>query len=188
MILSEDCIAAHQHLDRTHAATMLQKHCPKLLQPFLTWYGRRTGHLWTIASGETVNVWSERGVDQGDPLANPVFAVSMIDSSDQLRQSLQTEDADVSVIQFSDNIHICMLPSVLPLASSEIRRLWEPAGLSYKADKQTWSLSLDLLPSSYQSCRVTQLRCLGILLDQMGDPESIDSSLPQLGAEALGET
>ena len=39
VILSEDCKSAHQSLERAYAAHQLEKHCPRLLQPFLVWYG-----------------------------------------------------------------------------------------------------------------------------------------------------
>ena len=166
---------------------MIQKHCPRLLQPFLAWYGRTTDHLWYTAGGTAVKVSADRGVDQGNPLANPVFAVAMIDPTGELRESLAIIDPSVSVIQFSDNIHICTLPSVLPLAGRELRRLWGPAGLSYSDDKQqTWSLSLDPLPVDYQKCRVAELCCLGNSLEQMEYPDSMDALLPQLGADTLG--
>ena len=41
--------------------------------------------MWFVANGEAVKIQSDRGVDQGDPLANPVFAISTVDPSEELR-------------------------------------------------------------------------------------------------------
>ena len=186
VVLSEDCIAAHQHLNRDYAATQLAKHCPKLLQPFVTWYGRESTHIWMTAAGEAIEVTSERGLDQGDPLANPVFAVSLTDPAQELKTCLGASDQEIAIIQMSDDIQICTVPGVLRQAASDLRRLWAPAGLTFgNAKQQTWSLSACPLPEPFEACRVQKLRCLGNTLEQMAD--ETEPTLPQIGAEAGGE-
>ena len=186
VVLAEDCASAHQSLDRHYAADKLAAHCPRLLQPFLTWYGRTTTHVWFTAGNQALEIVSERGLDQGDPLANTVFDVSVVDCADALRTKVQSVDPDASVLQFSDDLQVCTTPQGLPVAAAEAKKLWAPAGLNFKDDKrQTWSLSPELLPQPFQGCRVTRLRSLGHTLDQADDATT--QTLPQLGAETGGE-
>ena len=185
VILAEDCKAAHQHLERPYAAQQLERHCPKLLQPFLVWYGRVSKHSWHVASGDSISISAERGLDQGDPIANPVFALALVDISTEFRTKMLAEDPGVSVIQIADDIHICTVPGALRNGAVELRRLWATAGLSFNTAKQeTWCLSEEPLPGPFQTRRVAQLRCLGNTLEQMTD--ETEQTLPQLGAEIMG--
>ena len=185
VVLAEDCVAAHQQLLRAHAASQLAKHCPKLMQPFLAWYGRVSAHTWVTARGDTIDVIAERGLDQGDPLANPVFNISLVDPAREMRNSMEAVDAEVAVIQMADDIQVCTVPGALHHAASELRRLWAPAGLSFSRDKQqTWSMSVMQLPEPFQMCRADQLRCLGNTLQQIDD--NSEPTLPQIGADVAG--
>ena len=185
-VLAEDVEAAHQHLDRTYAATKIEKHCPKLLEPFLTWYGRTSMHSWFTADGRVVLVPSSRGLDQGDPFANPVFAIAVADPAHDLRERIKLVDPEGSVIQSADDLQMCVTPAALELAAREARALWTPAGLSFGAAKrQCWSMSCALLPEPFQACRVQRLRRLGNTLDD--ETDNAEPTLPQLGAEAGGE-
>ena len=185
VILSEDCKSAHRSLERAYAAQQLEKHCPRLLQHFLVWYGETRVHTWIVASGDSIDVTADRGLDQGDPLASPVFAVSLVDVGQDFRRSLHVEDPEASVIQLADDIQVCTIPSALSIAADELRRLWATAGLYFNAAKQqTWSLPADQLSEPFQACRVDRLRCLGNTLEQMED--ETEQTLPQIGAETMG--
>ena len=185
VVLAEDCVAAHQQLLRAHTASQLAKHCPKLMQPFLAWYGRVSAHTWVTARGDTIDVIAERGLDQGDPLANPVFNISLVDPAREMRNSMEAVDAEVAVIQMADDIQVCTVPGALHHAASELRRLWAPAGLSFSRDKQqTWSMSVMQLPEPFQMCRADQLRCSGNTLQQIDD--NSEPTLPQIGSDVAG--
>ena len=158
VVLAEDCTSARQSLHHHYAAEKLATHCPKLLQPFLTWYGRSTTHVWFTAGNQALEIVSERGLDQGDPLANPVFAVSVVDCASALRTNIQNIDPDASVIQFSDDLQVCVTPRALSVAASEAKRLWTPAGPTSKdSEQQTWPLSADLLSSTIPGQMVDQV-------------------------------
>ena len=85
-------------------------------------------------TGHAVEVVSKRGLDQGDPLASPDFAISLADPARELKTSMETVDTDISIIQVADDIQICTVPGAVHQAADELRRLWSPAGLSFCND------------------------------------------------------
>ena len=115
-IMTRDVESAHQRLDRQYAAEQLRSKCPLLLQPFLTWYGRKTTHIWKTASNAMHPVSSERGVDQEDPLANPIFAVSVAAPGEALRQELSSVDPAASVFQVADDVQVVTKTNLFPFA------------------------------------------------------------------------
>ena len=54
VVLAEECVSAHQTLLRAHAANQLAKHCPRLVQRFLTWCGRSSTHIWMTAGEDSI--------------------------------------------------------------------------------------------------------------------------------------
>ena len=76
-IVARDVSSVHLYIVRRHAAKEIAARCPQLLQPFLTWYARTTTHVWRSALNELLPANASRGVNQGDPLAIPVFALTM---------------------------------------------------------------------------------------------------------------
>ena len=128
-------------------------------------------------------IQSTRGVDQGDPIANAIFALAVIDQAEELRTKVRVIDPNVSVILVADDVQICTLPGALAVAASEARSLWAPAGLTFSAKKQhCWSLSAELLPAPFQAIRVERLKCLGNTLED--DQDMTAATPPQLGAES----
>ena len=166
--------SAHQNLNRNWAASQLKHHVPALLQPFTVGYARKVEHCWRSSSGGLYSVLSQCGLDQGDPIANAVFAVSTIEPSDKLRQDLRAHDPEASVYQVADDLQVVTLTSLFDYVEKQSEHHWAPTGLRFKPSKdQCWSLGPDPIPSPrWQSKRVGRLRCLGPDLDtaQHGDP------------------
>ena len=75
-VLARDVAAAHQHVERTWVREQVDALCPALAEPLRAWYGKPTVHFWRSSSGVSYEVRSERGFDQGDPLATPPFTPS----------------------------------------------------------------------------------------------------------------
>ena len=140
-VLARDIAGAHQHLNRKFAARELEARCPRLLQPFLTWYGRNSTHVWRTASNEIQPVPSRTGVDQGDPLANPVFCVSMASLAQALKQDLRPLDPNAAVFQFADDLAVVTKTNLFATVATSNARHWANAGLAFKASKDAcWSL------------------------------------------------
>lgn len=70
--------AAHQSLDRAYMREEVRSLCPVLDVPMAVWYpsDEVTVHWWRTTGSCIVDVKAQRGVDQGCPLANPVFGIS----------------------------------------------------------------------------------------------------------------
>ena len=175
-ICARDCKSAHQRLDRKYAARQLASRCPRLLQPFHVWYARSTDHAWRTAAGDIVAVTSTRGLDQGDPIANPVFAVSTAEAAENLRRDLIQHDPKTAVFQFADDVQVVTTTTYFAIVADSTNRHWEPAGLSFEPRKdQSWSLDpLPLQDQYWQSKRADRLRCLGpdLAIDQETDPST----------------
>ena len=176
-IAARDVESAHQNLNRPWAAEQLKRHTPALLQPFTVWYARTVEHCWKSSSGGLHSVLSQCGLDQGDPIASAVFAVSTIEPADNLRQDLRAHDPDASVFQVADDVQVATLTSLFEYVEQRSDHHWAPTGLRFKPSKdQCWSLSPHPIPSArWQSKRVARLRCLGPDLDTA---EHVDPTAP----------
>jgi hypothetical protein len=175
-ICARDCGSAHQRLDRKYAAAQIAERCPRLLQPFKVWYSRTTTHVWRTAAGDFREIRSSRGVDQGDPIANPVFAVSTAAPAENLKKDLDRCDPKSAVFQFADDVQVVTTTSYFAIVAESTARHWAPAGLSFEVRKdQCWSLDpLPLSDAYWQSKRLDRLRCLGpdLVVDQENDPST----------------
>ena len=176
-IAARDIESAHQNLDRKWAAKQLTQHLPALLEPFTVWYARGVQHCWRSSSGQRYSILSQRGLDQGDPIANTVFAVSTITPADDLRRDLSTHDPHASVFQVADDVQVATLTSLFDTVEQLTNSHWAPTGLSFKPTKdQCWSPNPELIPSArWQAKRVARLRCLGPDLDSV---ERADPTAP----------
>ena len=130
---------------------------------FVAWYGRSTEHVWRTAVGDLRTVPAARGVDQGDLLANPIFAVSTAGPAEALKADLMPHDPAASVFQVADDVQVVTTTNLFAFIADSTTRHWQPAGLTFKPSKdQCWTLDPDPLPDrTWQSKRVERMRCLG---------------------------
>ena len=185
-IASRDIESAHQNLNRNWAAYQLKRHVPELLQPFTVWYARKVEHCWRSSSGGLYSVLSQRGLDQGDPIASAVFAVSTIEPADKLRQELQIHDPEASVFQVADDVQVLTLTSLFEFAEQRSDHHWGPTGMRFKSSKdQCWSLNPSPIPSTrWQSKRLPRMRCLGPDLETAEHVDPTAPVAPDFEAEA----
>ena len=94
VILALDVEAAHQSLDRAFMRAEVHDLCPVLDVPLAVWYpsDEDTIHWWRTTSGEVVNIKAQRGVDQGCPLASPVFGIATARPADRALRAIQAKD------------------------------------------------------------------------------------------------
>ena len=162
-IVARDIRSAFQHLNRTYAATEISNHCPTLLQPFLVWYGRTGRHVWRTAAGDLHDIVANTGVDQGDPVAGPVYAVATAGPAEALRRDLSVHDPKASVFQVADDVQVATQTNLFATVAALTTQHWGTAGLTFNTGKdQCWSLDPQPLPdNAWQTKRVERMRCLG---------------------------
>ena len=120
-----------------------------MLQAFHVWYSRPTEHVWRTATGQLMPVTSVRGVDQGDPLANPVFAVSTAEPAAKLKHDLIQRDPKCAAFQFADDVQVVTMTNMFATVADSTDRHWAPAGLTFEPCKdQCWSMILALLATA----------------------------------------
>ena len=187
-IFARDIAGAHQNLDRKYAAREIESRCPRLLQPFLTWYGRQSTHVWRTAANEIKPVPSSTGVDQGDPLANSVFCVSMAAPAEALKQDLQPHDPTAAVFQFSDDVQVVTKTNLFAVVEESTARHWSKTGLKFKPSKDAcWSLDpAPLADPLWQAKRVERLRCLGPELSKPDEDSFAAPIAPEFEAQQSG--
>ena len=113
-----------------------------------------------MPSGTPIKIESERGFHQGDPLANPGFAVAIAKPSAELRASLAAQDPCSSVYQDADDLQIVVARGALTETERVVRELWPHTGLALNNDKQkVFSHDPSALPGEFQAKRVAYLRC-----------------------------
>jgi hypothetical protein len=164
-ILALDVSAAHQSLDRPFMRREVHDLCPVLDVPLAVWYpeGEDTVHWWRTASGEVVNITAQRGVDQGCPLASPVFGISTARPAERALRSIQARDPRAVLFQYADDTQFHVAPDHIQGAYEAVSAEWAIAGLSLNRGKtKVWTPSADTqLPADWQPRRVASLKCLG---------------------------
>ena len=139
--------------------------CPVLDVPMAVWYpeDEETVHWWRTADGRTVDIRAQRGVDQGCPLASPVFGISTARPAERAIQAIRARDAEASIFQYADDTQFHLDPDELPHAYEHVSREWAVAGLSLNGTKtKVWGPRPDtVLPAGWEKHRIPSMKCLG---------------------------
>ena len=185
-IMACDVGAAHQSLHRPYMMDEVRELCPVLGRPLAVWYPQDepTSHWWKIAPGDVREIRSERGLDQGCPLASPAYGVATARPAARAMDGILSKDATASFFQYADDTQVHIDPEHLGHAHQCISREWERAGLSLNIGKtKVWTQSSETPLGEWAGRKVDALRCLGADLNDDG----VTWAEPIIGSTGLAE-
>ena len=184
VFLKVDIKAAFQRLEREPAWRALQDKVPDLADVLKTWYSGPVEHLWRDSAGKFFKVLSDRGVDQGCPLAAAAFAVAQRVVLEPFLAALQGLDPLAKLYSYLDDTYLVVCPAHAQQALHGLQDALATLGLSLNHTKtQAWSpAGVASLPLPLQSYHTAALPVLGKHLRTGGDADGSPVNLGQPGA------
>ena len=187
--LKVDLERAFQKLDRERAFRSMKAADPEVGSLLEAWYGAPATHLWRSATGLFWDVKSNRGFDQGCPLAAAAFAVGQREPLDDYLRQLQQIDPAARLYSYLDDTYLVVDSSVAVLALTGLSAALEPLGLTLKHTKTAvWSpAGREAVLPELRSHWVDSLAVLGAYLKSPGDSEDAPHQLGQTAGSGLPE-
>lgn len=184
VFLKVDIKAAFQRLEREPAWRALQERVPDIADALKTWYSGPVEHLWRDSAGKFFKVLSDRGVDQGCPLAAAAFAVAQRTVLEPFLTTLRGHDALAKLYSYLDDTYLVVCSAHAHQALQGLQDALATLGLSLNHTKtQAWSpAGATALPLALQRYYTPTLPVLGKHLRTSGDTNSSPVNLGQPGA------
>ena len=181
VLVSLDVSKAFPSINRMAAYNVAKERAPLLASAMEHWYGHPGRKIYRGPNGPQ-DIWTATGVDQGDPMAGPIYALGQCAP---LEAVLRTH-LDVSNICFHDDTYISVKPERFATVYASIEAEWAKVGLKLNPTK-TRIFCPDpalgqRLPPEWQNKIVHALPVLGQHLRNQLDPD--DPQAHVLGGRA----
>lgn len=185
VFIKVDVKAAFQKMERQPALAALAAERPDLKGTLQAWYGTGSTHLWRNGAGRFEEVVSQRGFDQGCPLAPTAFSVGQKTALDPFLVQLLVLDPKAKLYSYLDDTYLVVAKEFAVLALSCLQEALRPLGLELNPKKTfVWSPNgREALPQELRSHFVKTLPVLGARLLSPGDREETPL---QLGGDGAG--
>ena len=177
-----DMRAAFQQLERLPALAASQQAVPEVAQILRSWYSGGVKHLWRNAAGRFEEVESDRGFDQGCPLAPAAFAVALRACLDPFATEVCRLDPNGKLYAYLDDVYLVVEASLAGVALAALTRSLAPMGLELQRTKtKVWSpVGPSVVLPELQHLYSPVLEVLGRHLRTSGDTEDAPATV---GAE-----
>ena len=171
VVVSVDVAMAHQSFSRCAGLVAISQEVPQLARPFAVWYGRDIHHFWRTEDGTAKEVISAMGADQGDPIAQQAFAVTLAKPVSDAFHSIQQHDPRAKIMLYADDIQLWLSPDAVPRALAALSESLAGVGLKIKSSKTKVFCPLPgcALPPAVAQYKVSSLKCLGCRLESDQD-------------------
>ena len=184
--LKVDLKTAFQTMDRGQAFRAMAAADAETGACLAKWYGQPATHLWKNAAGNFAEVTSDRGFDQGCPLAPAGFAVGQRQPLEAFLAQLQQLDPDAKLYSYLDDAYVVVKADLAALTG--VASVLQPLGLALNPTKtQAWCPSGRAMVAPELQCYYTDsLPVLGSQLKAPGDTDEAPHRLGQ-GGSGLAE-
>ena len=174
-----DIKAAFQSVIREVAFGEVESHDAELASILRLWYKGPVDHLWRNAAGRFETVTSERGFDQGCPLAAAAFSIAQRGALERLLQQMQLADPLARLYSYLDDTYVVVESRYAFQTLQGLQSVLTPLGLELKPSKTfVWCpAGAAMLPADVAAHSITELPVLGAYLRSHGDAEGTPHQL-----------
>ena len=187
-VIKIDLKSAFQNVPRAKALQTMMEADAEVAEVLRVWYQGRTTHLWRDALGRFAEISSNKGFDQGCPLAASAFSIVQTSVLDPFMQQLRMVDPMAKVYSYLDDTYLVVAKEHAALALAGLEEAFGRIGLQLNPAKtKVWS------PAGRAAIQASLIRHYTDTLPVLGaglgnNSANVEEPLLRLGGEPTGLT
>ena len=105
-VIKIDVKAAFQNMRRSDAVQAIATAVPEVARVLLSWYAGQSTQLWRDTNGKFSEIRSNKGFDQGCPLAAAAFSIAQTAVLEPFIQQLRQADPHAKLYSYLDDTYV----------------------------------------------------------------------------------